>query len=727
MATSAEAAAPSVPPSGVADANPPPPAQPMSGAASGNPSPSVPLTGAAANTNPPPPVLPTGGAANANPPPSLPLTGGAANANPPPSQPPTGCAANANTPPTQPPTGGAVNANPPPSQPPTGGAVNANSLPSQPSTGCAANANPPPSQPLTGGAANDNPPPSQPPTGCAVNASANPPPLLPPTGGAVNADAPTRLTEEMVFLSLVLRIIFVVSPGVVTTSICTPLLAIIYYASKMSFLAGDFRGGSQACVGRCLRSMFSKPPSANSSDASSLREGWIQLCRLFNLCSRGLYLCGRRKRCHFVGQPDSVPAAMEKRFNEKAPEQPQYLTRRAYLRTKLDLWVVESSPGSLTAVELATLRRLLLSDEAKKLATAAKCRVIGGLDPNGAATDAAWLLFNWGLPWLPTGESEMLVTSLKSRLHKAPNNFMTKVSDWPRDPVAAPVADTAAVSAAASKKRRVTGAAAMGGSARRSKHIKHAAEAFAPAALPAALASVDGHFVSDVHVSAAWPLGGWGVMLPLTSFLDASVEGKVDLNVQLRERARTDGDLGPFCYTLRVMQVSVSKVPVDDPVAARVLAGGGISSRACNVDFMKAVDEMSAAVLRDPMRRKSARTVLANAAPAASSPGAADHGDLVDEDATDKDDGGEYVGVDEPGSEPVGGGLDNAKSASRESLNALPSMTMTWAPPVPATPFSWSWTFSSSLQLSLSVADKWRRPGRLYIVVPVAVPVMDLI
>jgi len=722
MATSADAAASTVPPSGVADANPPPPAQPTSGAAYGNPSPSKTPTGAAASANPPPPVSPTGGAASANPRPSVTPTG--ANLPPAPVPPKSG-AANANPSPPVLPTGGAASANPQPSLSQTGCAENANPQPSQPPTGCAANANPPPSLPRTGGAANSNPQPCLPPTGGADNA--NPQPSLPPTGGAANANAPTRLTEEMVFLSLVLRIIFVVSPGVVTTSICTPLLAIVYYASKMSFLAGDCRGGSQACVGRCLRSMFSKPHSSISSDASSLREGWIQLCRLFNLCSRGLYLCGRRKRCHFVGQPDSVPAAMEKHFNEKAPEQPQYLTRRAYLRTKLDLWVVESGPGSLTAVELATLRRLLLSDEGKKLATAARCRVIGGLDPSGAATDAAWLLFNWGFPWLPTGESEMLVSSLKSRLHKAPNNFMTKVSDWPRDPVAAPVSEPAAVSATVSKKRRVTGAAATGASARRSKHIKHAAEAFSPAALPAALASVDGHYVSDVHASAAWPLGGWGVMLPLASFLDASAEGKVNLNVQLRERTRTDGDLGPFCYTLRVMQVSVSKVPEDNPVSARVLAGGGVSSRACNVDFMKAVDEMSAAVLRDPMRRRSARTVIANGAPAASSPGAADHGDLVDEDTTDIDDGGECVGVDEPGSEPVGGGSGNAKSASRDTLNSLPSMTMTWAPPVPATPFSWSWTFSSSLQLSLSVADKWRRPGRLYIVVPVDVPVMDLI
>jgi len=475
--------------------------------------------------------------------------------------------------------------------------------------------------------------------------------------------------------------------------------------------------------------MFGLRPGVKANDPTPLKEGWMLLCRLFKLCDRGLYLSGRRKRSHFAGQPDSVPTGMDARFNEEAPAKPQLLSRRVYLRAQLDLHLVETGPGSISADELRDLRSRLLSTDGKQIAKELKCHIVAGLDPSGAPTDAASLHFNWSLPWVPAGESESLVAALRPLLLKAPNNFMTRVADWPRDPVAAvPTPAAAGASAGATafgSTRRVTGGAADADRpARRSKGIPRPA---APAVLPPALASVAGCIVSDVEPCAAWPLGGWGLMLPLAPFLDLPADGKVDLSVKVRERTRADGDAGPYCYTLRVVQQSVTKNPMDEPVAKRVCVKGGISSQFCNLDFMMAVDEMSAALLWD---RQGARDAAAcrNATAAAD---ATDGGAGVQEEEPCNQPGvgvgGQGGGEDAEGvggSEPVDG---RSGDKERAPLNVLPSMKVVWAPPSPATSFSWSWTFSFSEPLSVTTVDKWRRTGRLYIVVPVEDPVMDLI
>ena len=54
--------------------------------------------------------------------------------------------------------------------------------------------------------------------------------------------------EEMALISLRSRIISLVTPAVVTLRVWTPVLAVIFYASRTARLAGNFRGGAQASL-----------------------------------------------------------------------------------------------------------------------------------------------------------------------------------------------------------------------------------------------------------------------------------------------------------------------------------------------------------------------------------------------------------------------------------------------------------------------------------------------
>jgi len=548
---------------------------------------------------------------------------------------------------------------------------------------------------------------------------------------------PLPLSEEELFLSYVLRIIFLVTPAVLTDTISTPALAIVYYASLMAFLGGDFRGDSRASVHDTLKRMFLQVDSRKGPQ----KVGWETLCRMFHVCSRGLFLGGRRKKfTHFMGQPNSVPRAMEALLN--ATGGAQWLSRRLRLRERLNLWVADvRHDGALTLAELAGLRDYLATPEGQAAAIAVKCTIVPGLDPSGTRTDMAWLVFNWDMPWLSNSPSAILVRELTESLHKAPHNYMTTVADFPVDvDIEAPATPEATPSrAAAGGKRRCRG---RGGAAAEVDRPTAKARGGAVAAYVPALASLPGCVTSDVAPCRAWPLGGWAVQLPLASCLDTTAAGKIGLQISLQACRREPDEEGPHAFILTITQSKVVPTPELEDVAARVKVGGGMSAGCANVDFMLGVDRMSERILRSrALRARPLRARPLGGPAAATGPAGDTEMTDVEVDNTRIWAGGEDGMVDELDGDWSGGldkgpvarhDTDEAEEASvmradvvagGPTLPVLPCMVLRYRPPKPRRQYSFSWSFCFPKPLSLLEVDVERQGGRLWVVIPV-VPVV---
>ena len=531
--------------------------------------------------------------------------------------------------------------------------------------------------------------------------------------------SPLPLSEEEMFLSYVLRIIFLVTPAVLTDTISTPALAVVYYASMMAFLGGDFRGDSRASVHDTLKRMFLQVDARKGPQ----KAGWEKLCSMFHVCSRGLFLGGRRKKfTHFMGQPDSVPRAMEVLLNPTGMA--QWLSRRLQLRERLHLWVVDTQhKGALTLVELAGLRDYLATPEGHAAAVAVKCAVVPGLDPSGTRTDMAWLVFNWDMPWLSNSPSAILVRELTESLHKAPHNYMTSVADFPVDvdvDAESPATPAATPSrAAAGGKRR---GRARGGAAAEVDRPTAKARGGAVAAYVPALASVPGCVTSDVAPCRAWPLGGWAVQLPLASFLDITAAGKIGLQISLQACRREADEEGPHAFILTITQSQVTPTPELKDVAARVKVGAGMPAGCANVDFMLGVDRISERILGSRALH-SCDTEMTD----------------VEFDSTDIGAGGEDGMVDALAGDLSGGLLGHDTDVAAEAsvmranvvaggpaLPVLPSMVLRYRPPNPRRPYSFSWSFCFPKPLSLLEVDLERQGGRLWAVIPVVPAVCNV-
>jgi len=115
----------------------------------------------------------------------------------------------------------------------------------------------------------------------------------------------SALTQEQLFLSLVLRSTLFHGPAVMPSKVTTPALVFLFFASEMSVLAGIVLGRRAAFHG-AIEALFKDAPM----------KGWYFLCGEFAVCERGLFLSGRiLAEAQLVGQPDSVPLSVNKKVN----------------------------------------------------------------------------------------------------------------------------------------------------------------------------------------------------------------------------------------------------------------------------------------------------------------------------------------------------------------------------------------------------------------------------
>jgi len=419
-------------------------------------------------------------------------------------------------------------------------------------------------------------------------------------------DTALILTEEEMFLSLVLRIIFQVQPAVLSSSVSTPALALAYYASHMAFLGGDFRGGRQSGVHDLLTKMFLQTKVRDASQ----RKGWQRLCRMFLVGERALYLSGRRKGSHFAGHPDSVPRSLEQLLNPAGKD--EWLSRRIVLRSLLNLWVVEDQrDGALTSCELVGLRERLLTSSGRALLMAAKITVLPGLDADGVPAADAWLKFDWSIPWVANSAPVALVRSLRSSLARAPHIDLTKVSAYhvAVPPPASGDAGEAGISLAAKRKRSTKG------SGRPSSRTRAASPATPLPLCAPALSTAAGCVTCSVDACVAWPMGAWASQFPLPSWLDVAADGKVDLNVVLEPRvkvvaekaAERVGEAVKFVYNLVITQIETSPTVDSLALGGRVVALPQAHWTSRSVEMVKALDRIAARVMGDPTRGIQAR------------------------------------------------------------------------------------------------------------------------
>jgi len=236
----------------------------------------------------------------------------------------------------------------------------------------------------------------------------------------------SALTQEQLFLSLVLRSILFLGPAVISSKVATPALVFLFFASEMFFLAGIVPGRRAAFDG-AIEALFKDAP---------MKE-WDFLCREFAVCKHGLFLCGRiSAEAQLVGQPDSVPLSVNKKVNPTGRH--QYVSKRISMRPNLDLWVVQQSelgtgpaPGAVTEAELSGLRVLLFTANRRGTASAAGCRIVPGVTPDGEATMMARLEFNWRYSWADQSSAVLLVGKLQEGLLKCPTSDLATVSKFP--------------------------------------------------------------------------------------------------------------------------------------------------------------------------------------------------------------------------------------------------------------------------------------------------------
>jgi len=209
---------------------------------------------------------------------------------------------------------------------------------------------------------------------------------------AKDSGAPLPFSKEEELLSLVLPIIFRVGPAVNNHNVATPVLAMIVFASHMAWLVGPVAGGTTLYLNAVLETKFSKA-----------LPGWKWLCRVFGLCERGLFLNSRNKfEAQFLGQPASLMKDTVNLFLNSTRAPNQWVSRRVTLRPYLDLWTVDdTTPGHVTAVELASLRQTLEDVEGLAMAQAAGCTVVDKVTADGEVIKLGRLVFNWGVSWQP--------------------------------------------------------------------------------------------------------------------------------------------------------------------------------------------------------------------------------------------------------------------------------------------------------------------------------------
>jgi len=210
--------------------------------------------------------------------------------------------------------------------------------------------------------------------------------------------SPRSLNEAA--LARVFRAIVCVGPMVVKKKVCTPALAVPFFASPMSFLAGPAPGGTRECIHEAVRDVF-----------TSSMGGWLWLCRVLGVCDSGLYLVGRISTEHqFMGQPSTVMCAgINKGINPGGGY--QWGSRRFTMRPYLDMWDVDiEAPGSPNAHELSQLRDVLSGPEGATLAVATGCTIeTGPAGLSGPRTAVSRIAFDWSAPWVQGCEAATLV------------------------------------------------------------------------------------------------------------------------------------------------------------------------------------------------------------------------------------------------------------------------------------------------------------------------------
>ena len=321
-----------------------------------------------------------------------------------------------------------------------------------------------------------------------------------------------------------LRIVFVVGPSINDHTVATPALLIMYCALHMAWLAGPVPGGTAACLNVLMEERFANALS-----------GWKWLCGVFGLCGRGLFL-NSRNRFDFqvLGQPSSLVASVINLHLNVGRVANQWVSRRVTMRKDLDLWTFDAStPGHVTAAELAALRTRLLTPDGQALLQVSRCKVVAGLTPSGAPTDMCRLEFYWSCLWVPNSRAALLVGKVASGFLKPCWDDIITVKKRPTPPPPKAVgrkraaADVSAAGAVAASARKRGGA--TGGGIRGSNPVE-AAASFVPAP---ALSRVSGCTFSVVNKCAAWPRGAWSVQIPLDALFDQTSKGRVGLQIAI--------------------------------------------------------------------------------------------------------------------------------------------------------------------------------------------------
>jgi len=414
----------------------------------------------------------------------------------------------------------------------------------------------------------------------------------------------SALTQEQLFLSLVLRSILFLGPAVMPSKVATPALVFLFFASEMSFLAGIVPGRRAAFDG-AIEALFKDAPM----------KGWDFLCREFAVCERGLFLSGRiSAEAQLVGQPDSVPLSVNKKVNPTGRH--QYVSKRMSMRPDLDLWVVQQNelgtgpaPGAVTEAELSGLRALLSTANGRGTASAAGCRIVPGVTPDGEATTMARLEFNWRYTWADQSPAVLLVGKLQKGLLKGPTSDLATVSKFPLRAVEGAPSDCQPTlkGKRPASARNPSSLTKTRSAPRRSKKSKSAKVPAATQMIFPALSAVPGVITGVLDASAAWPLGAWALQLPLDSYMDLGAEGKVEVTIKVLSRPTTKTDRSLYGYNLLVSQTRIIPTPISTEVGQFVTTCGSLPlpSRCRSVDFLQAARRIAAEVLRVRATRRA--------------------------------------------------------------------------------------------------------------------------
>lgn len=526
-------------------------------------------------------------------------------------------------------------------------------------------------------------------------------------------DEPREKADELI--SVIMRCIFKLGPAVVQKGNRThamPLLAIMYFTSKMAFLSGcpvePVEQSDRQSVNDSLSSMFDVP-----------LLGWRKMCATMGVSDYSLLLSGRLVESkQFMGLPASVPRSLQRNINPTGKA--QWVSLRMILREHLSLYpAANGGPGGPTADELQKVRAMLGTAAGDAAAKAAGCIVQGGTVPGGSWSPIASIKYNWNFPWRAACPAVKLVQTFSKRLLKAPNNSLSMVRNHPGHAVAASAAAVVPNGAPKSlpplaeggSKRTGGKAAEQGRGMKRSKGDEADVQGVHPGAVPDDASYWSTRTtVADIQQSQSWPAGAWILQICLPEDLDESALGKVPLDINVAvDESHPFIEAGPYKYIAYVTPGEVEQTSKTTKLSRSISAMPEIDDVRRSFAFLEAAKRIDRTRAR---RLGLCRSSLAtpDASQVSGSPSGCSAGiasgprhkqgddDEVDTDTTDA-----------PTDAPL---------VPSEDLR----MAITHASPLPRQ-ISFDYPFTTTKRLDTQEVDVLRDAGRLWVAVGVSTSV----